>query len=142
MTKNIEKEELTKDELFQVLQFADGLYQTNYFTPQMLNQNLIGLNIQPLKPTYDKLIRAINNSQYSPQELQGYSEWLSVADGLFSKTTNYFYDDNLKYKFEYSACKSVKDILSNNSKNKSPMVFSPGGNRNIIQHLFIQPHIF
>lgn len=90
MTKNIEKEELTKDELFQVLQFADGLYQTNYFTPDMLNQNLIGLNIQPLKPTYDKLIRAINNSQYSPQELQGYSEWLSVADGLFSKTTNYF----------------------------------------------------
>jgi len=88
--KTLEKTELTPQEVFNVLQFADGLYGTNIFTPQLLNQTLIDLNNQPRKPTYDKLLRAISNSKYSAEELQGYGEWLEFVDGLFNKVVNYY----------------------------------------------------
>lgn len=98
--KKTEPEQLTESEVYSVLAFADSLYGTNVFTPQLLNQNLINLNNQPLKPTYDKLIKALSNSKYSAEELQGYSEWLEWTDSLYNKTLNY-YSNLLSFDLSY-----------------------------------------
>ena len=103
MTK---KTELTEQEVYSVLNFANALYGNNVFTPQLLNQNLIDLNNQPLKPTYDKLIRAISSSKYSAEELQGYSEYLEWSDSIYNKIINY-YSGLLSFDLSYS-CKNAR----------------------------------
>lgn len=99
------KTELTEQEVYNVLNFASALYGNNVFTPQLLNQNLIDLNNQPLKPTYDKLVRAIGNAKYSAEELQGYSEYLEWSDSIYNRVVNY-YSGLLSFDLSYN-CKNA-----------------------------------
>lgn len=95
--ENEEQNELSKEQVFSVLEFAKNMYNPSYmqtqygvYNPQVLNQNLIDLNNSPLVPTYDKINRALTHPIESVEELQGYSQWCEFNDAIYAKTSNYF----------------------------------------------------
>ena len=115
------KEQLTNEELNSVLQFSDSLYRGlsnygNFFmgTPFTQNQNLLKINNNPSKPTYDRLAQALETSPYDYGKLASYSEFMEIWDSLYAKTLRYF-EGLLAFDLSYS-CKNIKDPKEYKSK--------------------------
>jgi len=89
------EEKLTKEQAKETVEFAQSFinsYYGNYglYTPQLLNQTLIDLNITPESATYDKIIKALDNAKYDAQNIQGYSQWVEYNDMLMARTLRYY----------------------------------------------------
>ena len=87
------KNQLTKEEVYDVLQFANAMYNpymSSMFTPDLLHQNLLNLNNNPMKPLADKVKEALNDVRYHEEELQGYNEWIEWNDRIYSKIIDYY----------------------------------------------------
>lgn len=88
------KEKLTEKQVWDVIEFSEALYNGingyGFYSPFTQNQNLIDINNDPLIPTYDKILKALNNNPNSAKELCGYSEFMEVFDSLYGKTLRYF----------------------------------------------------
>lgn len=113
------KESLSQEELNVTLQFASGLYNGlqgfGYATPFTQNQNLIGLtNIPTDRPTYQKILEALEATPMNTELLQGYSEFMEVFDTIYGKTID-MYSTILAFDLEIS-CRNVKDSKEWNSK--------------------------
>ena len=108
-----EKNQLTNEELDSVLQFSNGLYRSfggyNFFmgTPFTQNQNLLRINNNPSKPTYDKLAQALDTVPYDYGKLASYSQFMEIWDALYAKTLRYF-EGLLAFDLSYS-CKNIKN---------------------------------
>lgn len=108
-----DKTMLTSQELDTVLQFSQGLH--NYFsngygyiaTPYSQYQNLIKINNNPAKPTYDKLAKALESAPYDYNALSSYSEFMEIWDALYAKTLRYF-EGLLAFDLSYQ-CVNVKN---------------------------------
>lgn len=88
-----EKELLTKEEVWDVISFANSLYgfdSFSYSTPYLRQQSLLQLNNNPQIPTYDKLIEALQKQPYDNELLVAYSEYMEVFDSIYGKTLDYF----------------------------------------------------
>lgn len=87
---------LSKEQVISVLEFAQGLYDDpivgkyGFYTPQMLNKELVALNNTASKPTYDKINKALDTPVESAEILQTYSTWAKFSDAIYAKTQNYF----------------------------------------------------
>jgi len=97
-TENLEQ--ITADDVYEVLKFANYLYGQNpyggYFTPNMSNQNLIDLNNNPLVPSVERVEKALANYKVSGEELKGYAEFMEVFDILYKRVVGY-YSGMLRY---------------------------------------------
>lgn len=85
----------SKEEVNTVMEFAKGLYNGlsgygYYSNPYIQNQNLVGLNNAPQKPTYEKLLKALEEAPFDYKTLVGYSEFMEVFDNIYRKTLDYF----------------------------------------------------
>lgn len=80
---------------------------SNIFTPSLLNQNLINLNNNPETPTYDKLVKALADAKNSANKLQGYQEWMEMAEITFKRLLEY-YANILSFDLSYT-CINIKD---------------------------------
>lgn len=113
-----EKEMLSEQELNSVMQFAQGLYTGfngyGFFTPFTQNQNLLSLNNNGAKPTYDKLLKALEASPYDYGTLSSYSEFMEIWDSIYAKTLRY-YSGLLAFDLSYT-CKNIKDPSEYQSK--------------------------
>lgn len=115
----MEKEKLSTDELSEVLQFANALYQGvgggyGYFNPFTQNRGLLGLNGKSIKPTQEQLLEALESSPYDYKKLAEYSSFYETYDAIYSKTMRYFIG-LLSFDLTYS-CKNIKDPTEYNSK--------------------------
>ena len=112
------KESLSEQELDQVLQFAQGLYNGlngGYFwTPFSQNQNLLALNNNGQKPTQEKLSKALESAPYDYGSLASYSEFMEIWDAIYAKTLRYF-GGLLSFDLSYT-CKNIKNPSDYNSK--------------------------
>lgn len=112
------KESLSEQELDQVLQFAQGLYNGlngGYFwTPFSQNQNLLALNNNGQKPTQEKLSKALETAPYDYGSLASYSEFMEIWDAIYAKTLRYF-GGLLSFDLSYT-CKNIKNPSDYNSK--------------------------
>ena len=80
---------------------------SNIYTPSLLNQNLINLNNNPKTPTYDALVKALQTAKTSAKDLQGYQEWMELAEITFKRLIEY-YSNILSFDLCYT-CINVKD---------------------------------
>ena len=80
---------------------------SNIYTPSLLNQNLINLNNNPKTPTYDMLVKALQTAKTSAKDLQGYQEWMELAEITFKRLIEY-YSNILSFDLCYT-CINVKD---------------------------------
>lgn len=106
------QEHLTEEQAEWLLQFAsafnDGIMQIgNVYTPSLLNQNLKNLNNNPLVPDYDKLVKAISTAVTSADQIQGYQEWMELAEMTFKRALEY-YSTILSFDLSYT-CVNIGD---------------------------------
>ena len=80
---------------------------SNIYTPSLLNQTLINLNNNPRTPTYDSLVKALANAKSNARELQGFQEWMELAEITFKRLLEY-YANILSFDLSYT-CINVKD---------------------------------
>lgn len=82
-------ESLTKEQVQEVVEFAQALYiaeNAGYYSPWMSNQLLQNLNTNPRVPTVDKIKKALADYKNSAQDLQAYTEFMSNYDMIFKRT--------------------------------------------------------
>lgn len=92
MTKKTE-DGLSKEQVYQVVEFARSLADANlfgFYTPQLLNSKLLGLNVDPKSPTYDKVLKALEKARQQASELQEYSQWVEFNDMLYARLIKYY----------------------------------------------------
>lgn len=89
------KDSLTGNETYSVLEFANYLYNPlgsgyNVYTPDILYQNLLNLNVLPRKANYNNIIKALENAKENAKEIQGYSQYLENVSMIYKKTLEYY----------------------------------------------------
>lgn len=87
--------------------FSDTLIGNTLFTPQLLHRNLVNLNNNPDVPDYDKLVKALKDAKHSTRTLQGYQEWMEMAEITFKRLLEY-YSNILAFDLSYT-CVNVKE---------------------------------
>lgn len=83
-------EEISDQELYDVLTFANSLY--NYkiaSSPLLINERMKDINLNPLQSEEDALDRAMANPKNSEKELIGYSEFFELTSMLYKRLMNY-----------------------------------------------------
>lgn len=87
-------ENLSKKEVEYAVEFARSLWDTDnqfgIFSPDLLHQLLIDLNIHPVEADYDKIVKALNKAKDEARTLQGYSQWMEYNDMLYSRYIQYY----------------------------------------------------
>lgn len=89
---------LNEEQVWDVLEFAQALGSGvggignyyGYYTPDLLHQNLVRLNNDAQIPTFEKLIKALNNASMQEENLQAYNQWGEWVDMIFKRTINYY----------------------------------------------------
>lgn len=96
MGKKDEKELLSREQVWDVLQFADGLWNGHpwlhgggVYTPDILNQNLVNLNNDVETPTYKKVLQALGNAPEYEDTLRSFSQYMEFFDVMYEKVANY-----------------------------------------------------
>lgn len=112
---------LSKEQVYQVLEFANKIYNPAYYqnefglyNPYTLNQNLKELNNNAKVPTYEKILKAFEAIQDSEDILQSYSEWMKWTEAVYAKTLNYF-SNILSFDLRYN-CKNAEKSSDYQSK--------------------------
>lgn len=89
--KESTKNELTKEQVFNVVEFAQGLIEGGgFYTPDLLNYNLISLIGDTKAPDYKKVLEALNNAKAQAQDLQEYSAWVEYNNMLYARLIRYY----------------------------------------------------
>lgn len=86
------RDKISKDEVWNVLEYANALYtsQLGYFyDTQQEYRTLVDLNNNPQIPDRELLRKAIASYKQSAENLQDYSEFMEVWDGIYNRTINY-----------------------------------------------------
>jgi len=90
----VEEELLSKEQVVDVIKFAQALYGMNgmngVFNPDILNKNLSGINVNVKQPTVDELSKALNDPINNQDNLMGFNEWTQFNDMIFKKTIEYY----------------------------------------------------
>ena len=96
MGKKSEKELLSREQVWDVLQFSDALYKGypflyggGVYTPDILNANLENLNNDIEIPTYQKMLKALSNAVDNEDVLRSYSQYMEYFDVIYEKVANY-----------------------------------------------------
>ena len=88
-----EKEGLTKNQVYDVLKFSNALYgymQNGVWSPSSQNDILLRLNNNQKEASYKDVVEALSKSLENADEIQGYSEFMSIFDTIYSKTIRYY----------------------------------------------------
>lgn len=121
-TENLEQ--ITADDVYEVLKFANYLYGQNpyggYFTPNMSNQNLIDLNNNPLVPSVERVEKALANYKVSGEELKGYAEFMEVFDILYKRVVGY-YSGMLRYDLDFDCTNAYTEEDYNSEQYKDDL---------------------
>lgn len=86
------RDKISKDEVWNVLEYANALYtsQLGYFyDTQQEYRTLVDLNNNPQIPDRELLRKAIASYKQSAENLQDYSEFMEVWDGIYNRAINY-----------------------------------------------------
>ena len=82
-------EELSREQaLWTINTYYNALYGTgmDYYDSSAVNKELVGLNNNPMIPTYDSLRESVATYKESAEQLQAYSEFMKVWDSVYKKT--------------------------------------------------------
>lgn len=88
-----EKILITEQEVYNVLEFANSLYNGSYpsvFTPQLVNSRMKDITMNPLVATMDGINKALATPKESEDILIGYSQFLELTSMIYKRTLLYF----------------------------------------------------
>jgi len=86
-----QQEQLTEEQVFDVLQFAKEMYNTypGVYSPDLMNARLKDINMNPLQGTSTQIDEALKNPKNSETQLRGFSEFFDMTDMLYKRSTLY-----------------------------------------------------
>lgn len=91
--KTSKKEDsITEQQLYDVLQFAQSAYSgafPNVFTPQMVNERMKDLNLNPLVSDEAKIQSALAQPKQNEELLIGYGEFFELSNMLYKRMLSY-----------------------------------------------------
>lgn len=90
MSKENNNDGLSKEQVYQVVEFARGMMDYGVFTPQLANLNLLNLNIGPKSPKYNDVLRALAKAREQAKELQEYSQFEEFNNMLYARLIKYY----------------------------------------------------
>lgn len=107
--KEIIPEELTEAEVWNILEFAQNISGGSLYggalSPQLLNQQLRNINLNPLQATEDSLNNAMKDPKSSELELMGFSEDFETQSQVYKKLISYL-SDMVSFDLTYT-CKNA-----------------------------------
>ena len=116
--KEVNLDEMSKQEAFNLMEFSQAMMNTlggyGYYNPFTQRQNMLELNNDPLIPTYERVLKALQEVPYDYKKLARYSEFMEVFDSIYGNTLRYM-KGLLSFDLSYS-CKNIKDPSEYNSK--------------------------
>jgi len=119
-------ENLTEDQVFGILEFAQAFYNptdwTNVYTPDTLRNLLINLNNQQVSTNYDKAVKALQNARENGDTLCGYNAFMEDMSMLFKRIMKY-YEGLLSFDLRYVCTNAThKDYKSEEYKKDKAIV--------------------
>lgn len=88
-----EKALVTEQEIYDVFAFAKELYTGNFypnvFTPQLVNQRLKDVTMNPLEASAANVERALKNPKGNEENLIGYSEFFELTNSMYKRSLKY-----------------------------------------------------
>lgn len=86
-----EEELLSKNQVWDVLEFAQTLYNQldGVYTPDVLNQNLLNLTNDVQTPTYNKIVSALRSMPDGADILKSFSQYMEYFDSIYNKVATY-----------------------------------------------------
>jgi len=98
------EEEVSVNDVYNVLKFANALYSgslgVGVFTPELINQALQNITMNPLEPTVAKVNAALRDPKANEDNLIGYSEWSELNSMIYKRVMLYF-SGLLAFNFTY-----------------------------------------
>ena len=113
---------LTEKEVYDVLEFQRGITSgvygnyNNYFSPDMINQAMKDINLNPLDADEDKIESALKSPKTSEEELIGYNQHFELTDMIYKRAMSYM-GNMLSYDWTYSPINVDVDRIDNNQYN-------------------------
>lgn len=106
IVKGKEEVLLSKEEVYNVLEFAKSLYQGIY-TPDLVSSRMKDITMSPQKATMDGISKALESPKDNEQSLIGYSEYLELTSMLFKRVLGYF-SGLMSFDWNY-VCTTISD---------------------------------
>jgi hypothetical protein len=112
-TTNADAQELTTEQVWDVLKFTASLYGFGFgyqgmYSPDLSNSQLKNIGLHPIVATADKIDQALSSPKDSETELIGYAQWLELNSMLFKRIMG-FYSGLLSFDWTYSCVNVEKD---------------------------------
>lgn len=111
MTQN--KELLTKEQVYNVIEFAQSLYDVNsgMYGSWNQNANIKNLNNSQLPTDYDKIVKALNDVKNNEELLGSYSQFMETFDTIYGKTIELYCGMlSMNYRISCENWKNVDDF--------------------------------
>jgi len=116
LTKKKSEETLSESETWDVLDFAKSIGQMyqGVYTPDLVNQRLKDINMNPLSATSDAINSALLDPKNNEQNLIGYSEFLELNNMIYKRMIGYI---GLMPSFDYTfTCTNINSPEDYKSK--------------------------
>lgn len=106
--KKTEKEMLNEQEVWNVIEFAKNIspYYNNVFTPDLVNQRMQDINLNPMSTTQDKIEKALLDPKNNENQLIGYSQFFELNDMMYKRML-YYLGNMLSFDLNYT-CTNAK----------------------------------
>lgn len=114
--KKPDTQTLTESEVWDVLDFAKSIGQMwqGVYTPDLVNQRLKDINMNPLKATSDAIDSALLDPKNNEENLKGYSEFLELNNMIYKRMIGYI---SLMPSFDYTfTCTNINSPEDYKSK--------------------------
>ena len=79
---------VSKEELFDVLKFANSLY-SGIYTPNLVNSRMQDITLSPQIADSDKIDTALKSPKTNEQQLLGYSEFFELTNMMYKRMLLY-----------------------------------------------------
>ena len=118
--KSTDKQEiLTEQQVYDVLEFAREMYNAypNVFTPDLVNQRLKDVNMNPMSGTKEEIDKALRNPKDSEQQLRAFSEFFEYTNMQYKRMINYL-GNMLSFDLTYTCINATEEEMKSKSYKK------------------------
>ena len=124
--KESQENEITKDEVYQVLNYAQDFYNAmnafkqdnSMYNTSIEKSNLVGLSdTQNIPKTYEEIIRALANESGRDSFLQSYSKFYNTFDSIYGNIIDY-YTNLLSFDWSYHCINASSEEYGKDEYNK------------------------
>jgi hypothetical protein len=112
------QEMLTEEQVWNVIEFAKNMspYYNNVFTPDLVNQRMQDINMNPMASTQDAIEKALLNPKDSEDVLIGNSQYFELNDMMYKRMI-YYLGNMLSFDLTYTCMNAeISDYKSKEYK--------------------------